>query len=114
MPLLGDPLLSGGCLSKGHIGMRQKGKKSDRHPLDRILKKVEDLGEEYFVIHSEIKPYGPGTRRFILGKHTELPQKVKKLPNGKFTRSHGKQKYFNVPLPALEFEDWLDKFSEDT
>ena len=71
--------------------------------LNRILKKVEDLGEEYFVIHSEIKPYGPGTRRFILGKHTELPQKVKKLPNGKFTRSHGKQKYFNVPLPALEF-----------
>ena len=46
--------------------------------LNRILKKVEDLGEEYFVIHSEIKPYGPGTRRFILGKHTELPQKVKK------------------------------------
>lgn len=81
--------------------------------LNRILKKVEDLGEEYFVIHSEIKPYGPGTRRFILGKHTELPQKVKKLPNGKFTRSHGKQKYFNVPLPALEFEEWLDKFSEE-
>ena len=48
--------------------------------LTEYLKKVEDLGDEYFVIHSEIKPYGPGTRRFILGKHTELgSQKVKKL-----------------------------------
>ena len=33
--------------------------------LNRILKKVEDLGDEYFVIHSEIKPNGPRTRRFI-------------------------------------------------
>ena len=41
MQLLGDPLLSGGCLSKDRIGMRQKGKRSGRHPLDRISKKVE-------------------------------------------------------------------------
>ena len=64
--------------------------------LNRILKKVEDLGDEYFVIHSEIKPYGPGTRRFILGKHTELPQKVKKLPKIKGVREimyPGQSKY---------------------
>ena len=78
---------------------------------ERMLEWIDRLG--LVVVQSEIKPYGPGTRRFILGKHTELPQKVKKLPNGKFTRSHGKQKYFNVPLPALEFEEWLDKFSEE-
>ena len=47
--------------------------------LIRILKKVEDMGEYYFVVHSEIRPYGPGTRRFVLGKHIELPEK-KEVP----------------------------------
>ena len=79
--------------------------------LNRILKKVEDMGEEYFLLHSEIKPYCPGTRRFVLGKHMELPKKIEKLPNGKFARGTGVQMYFGkVPLPALEFEKWLDEF----
>ena len=46
--------------------------------LNRILKKVEDMGEYYFIVHSEIRPYGPGTRRYMLGKHIELPEKIKK------------------------------------
>ena len=45
--------------------------------LNRILKKVEDLGDEYFVIHSEIKAWCP--REDLYYKHTELPQKVKKI-----------------------------------
>jgi len=82
--------------------------------LIRILKKVEDMGEYYFVVHSEIRPYGPGTRRFILGKHTELPEKKEVLPNGKITRTHGKQIYLNeLPLSALEFEEWLDNYIMD-
>ena len=40
-----------------------------------MLEWIDRLG--LVVVQSEIKPYGPGTRRFILGKHTELPQKVK-------------------------------------
>ena len=78
--------------------------------LNRILKKVEDLGDEYFVIHSEIKPYGPGTRRFVLGRHKEIPKALEKLPNGKFRRGLGVQEYLSSkPLPALEFEAVLDK-----
>jgi len=83
--------------------------------LNRILKKVEDMGEYYFIVHSEIRPYGPGTRRYILGKHIELPEKIKKIEKtGKFTRTHGKQIYINeLPLPALEFEEWLDNYIMD-
>ena len=40
MPLLGDPLLSGGCLSKGHIQRRLEGKRFGRHPLDKRSGKV--------------------------------------------------------------------------
>ncbi len=78
--------------------------------LNRILAKVEQLGENYFVLHSEIKPYGPGTRRFVLGRHKEIPKALEKLPNGKFRRGLGVQEYLSSkPLPALEFEAVLDK-----
>ena len=58
------------------------------------------------MIHSEIKPYGARTRRFILGKHTELPQKVKKT----ISLLEVINKNILMCLP-LEFEEWLDKFS---
>ena len=78
--------------------------------LNRILAKVEQLGENYFVLHSEIKPYGPGTRRFVLGRHKEIPKALEKLPNGKFRRGLGVQEYVSSkPLPAFEFEAVLDK-----
>ena len=78
--------------------------------LNRILAKVEQLGENYFVLHSEIRPYGPGTRRFVLGRHKEIPKALEKLPNGKFRRGLGVQEYLSSkPLPALEFEAVLDK-----
>ena len=33
--------------------------------LNRILK-IEDLGDEYFVIHSEIKPYGSWNKKIYI------------------------------------------------
>ena len=39
MPLLGDPLLSGGCLSKGHMQRQLEGKRFGRHQLDKRLRK---------------------------------------------------------------------------
>jgi|TARA_R100000030_G_scaffold99743_1_gene91262 hypothetical protein len=79
--------------------------------LNRILAKVDSLGDEYFVLHSEIKPYGPGTRRFMLGRHRKIPKQIQKLPNGKFSRDLGEQTYMHrTPLPALQFEEWLDEF----
>ena len=81
--------------------------------LNRILKKVEDLGNEYFVIHSEIKPYGPGTRRFVLGRHKKIPNKLEKLPNGKFKRDLGIQEYLCIPMPAIKFEEWLDNYIKE-
>ena len=60
--------------------------------------------------NAEIKPYGPGTRRFVLGRHKEIPKALEKLPNGKFRRGLGVQEYLSSkPLPALEFEAVLDK-----
>jgi hypothetical protein len=39
MPLLGDPLLSGGYLSIDHRERQLKDKRSGRNPLDKKLKK---------------------------------------------------------------------------
>ena len=36
---------------------------------DRMLQKIEQLG--LIVIHTEIAPYGPGTRRYMVGRHIE-------------------------------------------
>ena len=80
--------------------------------LNRILAKVDSLGDEYFCLNSEIKPYGPGTRRFVLGRHKKIPKKLERLPNGKFRRDLGVQEYICTPMPALVFEEWLDKFIE--
>jgi len=40
---------------------------------DRMLQKIEQLG--LIVIHTEIAPYGPGTRRYMVGKHIEEPKR---------------------------------------
>ena len=47
--------------------------------LKRILAKVESCGLEYFCFNAEISPHGPGTRRFVLGKHIELPKKIENM-----------------------------------
>ena len=37
----------------------------------RMLEWIERLG--LIVVQSEIHPYGPGTRRYMVGKHIEKP-----------------------------------------
>ena len=69
--------------------------------LKRILEKVSMLGEKYHCMHQEIHPTGAGTRRYILYKVIEP------INNPKI--DFGKQEFLNKPLPALEFENFLDK-----
>tara|TARA_B100000945_G_scaffold181899_1_gene145795 strand:+ start:4034 stop:4270 length:237 start_codon:yes stop_codon:yes gene_type:complete len=69
--------------------------------LKRILEKVSMLGENYHCMHQEIHPTGAGTRRYILYKVIEP------INNPKI--DFGKQEFLNKPLPALEFENFLDK-----
>ena len=69
--------------------------------LKRILEKVSMLGENYHCMHQEIHPTGAGTRRYILYKVIE--------PINNPKTDFGKQEFLNKPLPALEFENFLDK-----
>ena len=69
--------------------------------LKRILEKVSMLGENYHCMHQEIHPTGASTRRYILYKVIE--------PINNPKTDFGKQEFLNKPLPALEFENFLDK-----
>ena len=73
--------------------------------LKRILEKVSMLGENYHCMHQEIHPTGAGTRRYILYKVIE--------PINNPKTDFGKQEFLNKPLPALEFENILDKLLND-
>ena len=73
--------------------------------LKRILEKVSMLGENYHCMHQEIHPTGAGTRRYILYKEIE--------PINNPKTDFGKQEFLNKPLPALEFENFLDKLLND-
>ena len=73
--------------------------------LKRILEKVSMLGENYHCMHQEIHPTGAGTRRYILYKVIE--------PINNHKTDFGKQEFLNKPLPALEFENFLDKLLND-
>ena len=73
--------------------------------LKRILEKVSMLGENYHCMHQEIHPTGAGTRRYILYKVIE--------PINNPKTDFGKQEFLNKTLPALEFENFLDKLLND-
>ena len=73
--------------------------------LKRILEKVSMLRENYHCMHQEIHPTGAGTRRYILYKVIE--------PINNPKTDFGKQEFLNKPLPALEFENFLDKLLND-
>ena len=73
--------------------------------LKRILEKVSMLGENYHCMHQEIHPTGAGTRIYILYKVIE--------PINNPKTDFGKQEFLNKPLPALEFENFLDKLLND-
>ena len=77
---------------------------------DNLINKVHSMGEEYFLLHSEIKPFGKGTRRYMLGRHIEIPTELRILPSGNPLMSPGKQEYLNDPMDGINFVPWLDKY----
>ena len=80
---------------------------------NNIVNKVHSIGEEYFLLHSEIKPYGKGTRRYVLGRHIEEPIDSHLLPSGNIQKTPGKQEYLNEPMDGIDFKPWLDQFIID-
>ena len=70
----------------------------------RILNKVKKLGIGYFCFHCEIPPYGPGTRRYVLGKE------IDPIPFSDRKKNEVKQEYLTDPLPALKFEKKVDEY----
>tara|TARA_E500000178_G_C16686803_1_gene601879 strand:+ start:215 stop:463 length:249 start_codon:yes stop_codon:yes gene_type:complete len=78
---------------------------------DRMLKWIDDLG--LIVIHTEIKPFGKGTRRYMIGRHVEEPTRSHQLPSGKWQMSPGKQEWLtSEPLTGVELEKWLTDYSK--
>ena len=76
---------------------------------DRMLQKIEQLG--LIVIHTEIAPYGPGTRRYMVGRHIEEPQKSDQMGSGKWQMTPGKQEWLTPePLNGIQLEQWLSEY----
>ena len=80
---------------------------------ERLMDKVDSMGNEYFLLHSEIKPYGRGTRRYVLGRHIEVPVDGNTLPSGRVQKTPGKQEYLSEPMDGIDFKPWLDQFIID-
>ena len=69
---------------------------------ERMLSKIESLG--LIVVHSEIAPYGPGTRRYMVGKHIEQPIQDKPKHH-----TLGVQEWYTpYPLDGVSLENWLN------
>ena len=76
---------------------------------DRMLQKIEQLG--LIVIHTEIAPYGPGTRRYMVGKHIEEPKRSHQMGSGKWQMTQVKQEWLTPePLTGIELEEWLSEY----
>ena len=79
----------------------------------RIANMVHSIGDEYFLLHSEIQPFGNGTRRYVLGRHIEKPVFSHVTPSGKRQMTPGKQEYLSEPMDGIDFKPWLDQFIID-
>ena len=79
----------------------------------RIANMVHSIGDEYFLLHSEIHPFGNGTRRYVLGRNIKKPKVSHLLPSGKPLMTPGRQEYLNEPMDALDFIPWLEQFIID-
>ena len=76
---------------------------------DRMLQKIEQLG--LIVIHTEIAPYGPGTRRYMVGRNIEAPKKSHQMGSGKWQMTRGVQEWLTPePLNGPELEAWLTDY----
>ena len=74
----------------------------------RMLEWIDELG--LIVVQSEIKPYGPGTRRYMVGRHTEEP-KHNAWQTAKWQMGVDSLEYKNgshsEPLDGPALEKWL-------
>ena len=76
----------------------------------RMIEWIERLG--LIVVQSEIHPYGPGTRRYMVGKHIEKPvHNAHQLPSGQWTSTAGVQEWLTPePLDGPALEAWLTEY----
>lgn len=80
--------------------------------MEKILNLIDQLG--LIVIHTEIKPYGPGTRRYMVGRHIEEPKISHKLPSGRWQSTHGVQEWLTPePLDGIEIKAWLENYQKN-
>jgi phosphoketolase len=78
---------------------------------DKMLEWIDRLG--LIVVHTEIKPYGPGTRRYMVGRHIEEPVRSHQLPSGKWQSTHGKQEWLTPePLDGIQLNEWLTNYEQ--
>jgi len=78
-----------------------------------MLDWIDRLG--LIVVQSEIKPYGPGTRRYMVGKHVEEPKHNSwQMPSGKWASSQGVQEWLTAkPLNGPDLEVWLTEYEKN-
>ena len=76
---------------------------------EKMLQKIEQLG--LIVIHTEIAPHGPGTRRYMVGRNTETPEKSHQMGSGKWQMTQGVQEWLTPePLNGPDLEAWLKDY----
>ena len=79
---------------------------------ERMLEWIDRMG--LIVIHAEIAPYGPGTRRYMVGRHIEAPTKQGTLPSGKLQMTRGVQEWLTEePLDGPQLEKWLGDWEKN-
>ena len=78
---------------------------------EKMLKWIDDLG--LIVIHTEIKPYGKGTRRYLIGRHIEEPKEFRS-GSGKIHKTPGEQEWLTpLPLTGVQLEEWLKEWQKN-
>ena len=76
---------------------------------EKMLARIDRLG--LVVIHTEIRTYGPGTRRYMIGRHIEEPKKSHQMGSGKWQMTPGIQEWLtSEPLDGIQLEKWLSDY----
>ena len=86
---------------------------SNKETLDSLaIAAFKDLVDS---IQSEIKPFGPGTRRYMVGRHVEEPiHNAYQLPSGRWASTHGVQEWLTPePLHGPALEKWLTEYAKN-